>query len=86
MTVREQVATIAAAVGEPVHLQEVDVAVYRAELATQVPESLADRLIQFKGQVPQLPDELRIDAVPQLLGRSALSFAVWANEHVEDFR
>ncbi len=86
LTVREQVATIAAAIGEPVRLQDVDVATYRAELVTQVPESLADRLIQFKGQVPQLPDELRIDAVPQLLGRPALSFAVWANEHAEDFR
>ena len=78
LTVREQVATISEALGEPVRLEEVDVPTYRAELVKQVPESLADRLIQLKGQVPQLPDEVRIDAVPQLLGRPALSFAAWA--------
>lgn len=86
LTVPEQVATTAAALGESVRFQVVDVAAYRAELLTQVPKSLAERLIEFKGQVPQLPDELRIDAVPQLLGRPALSFAVWANEHADDFR
>ena len=59
---------------------------YRAELVTQVPESLADRLIQLKGQVPQLPDELRIDAVTQLLNRPPLSFAVWASDHAAEFR
>ena len=86
LTVREQVATIAEALGEPVRLEEVDIPTYRAELVTQVPESLADRLIQFKGEVPQLPADLRIDAVPLLLGRPALSFDVWAREHVADFR
>ena len=86
LTVREQVAAIAGALGEPVRLQEVDVPTYRAELITQVPESLADRLIAFKGEVPQLPDHLRIDAVPLLLGRPALSFNLWTREHVADFR
>ena len=86
LTVREQVAAIAEALGEPISLEEVDVPTYRAELLTQVPESLADRLIQFKGEVPQVPDYLRVDAVRMLLGRPSLSFDVWAREHVADFR
>ncbi len=86
LTVREQVAAIAEALGEPVRLQEVDVATYRAELLTQIPENLADRLIQFKGQIPQVSVEFRVDAVPELLGRPALSFAEWAKDHAADFR
>ena len=86
LTVREQVATIAAALGEPVRLEQVDTATYRAELLNQVPESLADRLIQFKGQVPQLPVAQRGNAVTQLLGRPDLTYAVWAKEHVAEFR
>ena len=86
LTIREQVAAISEALGEPVCLDEVDVATYRAELLTQIPEKLADRLIQLKGQIPQVPLEFRIDAVPALLGRSALSYAEWAKEHAEDFR
>lgn len=85
LTVRQQVDAIAEALGEPVRLDVVDVPTYRAELITQVPEALADRLIQFKGKVPQLPDELRIDAVPELLGRPALSYTEWAREHAADF-
>ena len=86
LTVREQVATIADALGEPVRLQVVNVPTYRAELIKQIPEHLADRLIQFKGEIPQVPADVRADAVPQLLGRVALSFAQWAKDHVADFR
>lgn len=86
LTTREQVATIADALGEPVRLHEVDVDTYRAELITQVPEQLADRLIQFKGQIPQVPEDLRVDAVPLLLRRPPLSYAAWVKEHVEEFR
>ena len=63
-----------------------DIPTYRTELIAQVPESLADRLVQMKGVIPQVPPEFRIDAVPELLGRPALSFADWATEHAADFR
>lgn len=86
LTVREQVAAISDALGETVHIQEVDVATYRAELLTQVPESLADRLIEFKGQIPQVPSNMRVDAVPEVLGRPPLSYHAWAKEHAADFR
>jgi uncharacterized protein YbjT (DUF2867 family) len=86
LTIREQVATIAGALGEPVRLDEVDVASYRAELLTQLPEVIVDRLIKVRGQVPQLPAEVALDAVPEVLGRPPLTFAEWARDHAADFR
>jgi uncharacterized protein YbjT (DUF2867 family) len=86
VTVREQVAAIAAALGEPVRLEEVDVDTYRAQLLTQRPGPLVERVLQGRGSVPQLPAELATDAVPQILGRPALTFAAWARDHAADFR
>jgi hypothetical protein len=33
-----------------------------------------------------LPAELAADAVPEILGRPALTFAAWARDHAADFR
>jgi len=86
VTVREQVAAIAAALGEPVRLEEVDVDTYRAQLLTQLPGPIVERVLQDRGSVPQLPAELATDAVPEILGRPALTFAEWARDHAADFR
>lgn len=64
----------------------VDVDTYRAELLTQMPEVIVDRMIRVRGQVPQVPAEIRVDAVPEVLGRPALTFAEWACDHAEDIR
>ena len=86
LTVREQVAAIAEALGEPVRLDEVDVDTYRSELLTQLPEVVVDRLVQAQGHVRGLPAELATDAVPAVLGRPALTFAEWTRDHAADFR
>ncbi|MGA5300996.1 SDR family oxidoreductase [Nucisporomicrobium flavum] len=86
VTIRDQVAAIAEALGEPVVLQEVDVDTYRADLMTQLPGPLVELLIQSGGSVHQLPPEVATDAVPELLGRPALTFAEWARDHADDFR
>lgn len=86
VTIRDQVAAIAEALGEPVRLEEVDVPTYRAELLTQLPAQLADFLIQAGGSVLPLPAELGVDAVPQVLGRPASTFGQWARDHAEDYR
>ena len=69
VTVREQVAAIAAALGEPVRLEQVDVDTYRAQLITQLPGPIVERVLQDRGSVPPLPAELAADAVPEILGR-----------------
>jgi uncharacterized protein YbjT (DUF2867 family) len=86
VTIRDQVAAIAEALGEPVRLQEVDVDTYRAELVTHLPGPLVDMLLQARGNVPTLPAAVAADAVPELLGRPALTFAAWAHDHADDFR
>lgn len=86
VTIRDQVAAIAEALGEPVRLAEIDVDTYRADLLTQLPGPIVDRLLQAGGSVPQLPAEVAVDAVPGLLGRPALTFADWARDHAADFR
>jgi uncharacterized protein YbjT (DUF2867 family) len=69
VTVREQVAAIAAALGEPVRLEQVYVGTYRAQLLTQLPRPIVERVLQYRGSVPPLPAELPADAVPEILGR-----------------
>jgi uncharacterized protein YbjT (DUF2867 family) len=86
ITVRDQVAAIAAALGEPVRLEQVDIETYRAEQLTQLPESLVDRLIQAEGTVAGLPAEFGTDATAAVLGRPATPFADWARDHAADFR
>jgi uncharacterized protein YbjT (DUF2867 family) len=53
LTVREQVAAIAAALGEPVRLEEVDVGTYRAQLLTQLPGPVVERVLRDRGSVPR---------------------------------
>ncbi len=84
--IRDQVAAIARAIGEPVRLQPVDIDTYRAELREHLPEPLIDMLLQAGGTVPGLPAEVATDAVPELLGRPALTFTEWAQDHAGDFR
>ena len=84
--VREQVAAIAAALGEPVRLEQVDVGTHRAQLLTQLPGPIVERVLQDRGSVPPLPAELAADAVPEILGRPPLTFAEWARDHAADFR
>lgn len=86
VTQREQVAAIAEALGEPVRVDEVDVDTYRAELLAELPVPLVERLLQSRGSVPSLPADLATDAVPEMLGRPALTFAEWARDHATDFR
>lgn len=86
VTVLDQVGAIAEALDESVRLEEVDVDTYRSELVTQLPAFMVERLIQAGGTVRELPAELAVDAVPEVVGRPALTFAEWARDHVADFR
>jgi len=85
-TVREQVAAIAEALSEPVRLEEVDVDTYRAQLLAELPAFAVEHLIASGGSVPAPPADVAVDAVPELLGRPASTFAEWARDHVDDFR
>ena len=51
-----------------------------------VPGPIVERVLQDRGSVPPLPAELATDAVPEILGRPALTFDAWARDHAADFR
>ena len=86
VTVREQVAQIAAALGEEVRLETVDVDTFRADQLVHLPAPIVEMLIRGEGTVPHLPAEFGVDAVPTVLGRPALTFGAWARDHAADFR
>jgi uncharacterized protein YbjT (DUF2867 family) len=86
LTEREQVEAIAKASGEPIQLNVLDIGTYREELRARIPETFVEPIIQAAGQVPQVPEQMRVDAVPELLGRPPLTFAEWARDHAADFR
>jgi hypothetical protein len=69
-----------------VRLEEVDVDTYRAQLLAQLPGPIVERVLRNRGSVLALPAELATDAVPEILGRPALTFAAWARDHAADFR
>lgn len=83
---REQVAAISEAIGEPVRLEEVGIDTYRAELLDRLPAPIVERLLQARGNVPAPLPALAVDAVPDVVGRQALTFNQWAHDHAEDFR
>jgi uncharacterized protein YbjT (DUF2867 family) len=86
LTERDQVDAIADALGESVRLDVLDIGTYREELGAHVPEVFVEPIVRAAGRVPQVPGKVRVDAVPELLGRAPLTFTEWARDHVADFR
>jgi uncharacterized protein YbjT (DUF2867 family) len=95
LTVREQVAAIAAALGEEVRLEEVSPE-EALELLTRQGGWAAENapfLLGYEGFSPDTeipdygPEELApLPTVEQVTGRPARSFARWAADHAADFR
>jgi hypothetical protein len=56
---------------EPVRLEEVDVDTHHAQLLTQLPGPIVERVLQDRGSVPSLPADLATDAVPEIRGGTA---------------
>ncbi len=83
---RAQVAAIADALGEEVRCEEIDVQTYRSEQLAVLPPPIVDLLLSGRGNVEPPPAELASDAVPDVVGRPALTFSEWARDHVADFR
>jgi uncharacterized protein YbjT (DUF2867 family) len=85
LTQRQQVETIADALGEPVRVEEIDEQVYRTELGKSLPAGLVDTLASGFAATVGRPAQI-YSGVQDVLGRPALSFTQWAKDHVADFR
>ena len=81
----DQVAAIATAIGEPVAVEELSRESARTHYARFMPEHEAEAVLQFlddaaAGRSPAT------SSVERILGRPAVGFDVWAEEHAGDFR
>ncbi|AEV84832.1 hydroxylase [Actinoplanes sp. SE50] len=84
LTLRRQVGAIAAAVGRPVAVEEVDEEVARADmLRGGLPEFAVTAILRnwSTGAAAETST-----VVPQVTGRPARTFAEWAVDHAADFR
>jgi uncharacterized protein YbjT (DUF2867 family) len=80
----EQVQAIARATGRPLRFEELDRAAAMANMVRRMPPDVAERLLDYLEKSTASPPEVSTD-VAQLLGRDALNFATWAQDHRADF-
>ncbi|MFI9721304.1 NAD(P)H-binding protein [Streptomyces sp. NPDC052396] len=87
LTMADQVAEIARAIGRPeVRFEQVPVPQAVAAMAAQgIPEQMAEALIAFFGRTVGTNPPIS-DAVEHVTGRPPRTFAQWAHDHAQDFR
>lgn len=83
-TPRERVASIAAALGEPVDLVELSHAQARQQMLEFMPEPIADGTLEILGR-PTPQERLVSDDVAEVLGRRGSTFADWAARNAVAF-
>ncbi|NNH70125.1 NAD(P)H-binding protein [Nocardia uniformis] len=86
ITPRQQVAAIAAALGDPVSVTEISRTRARARMVPEMGERLADALLDVTGG--DTSDELLKvrDTVTRIVGRPAQTFQQWVSQHVSAFQ
>jgi len=84
LTQVEQLHLIGAALGRPLQFEPIEPSTAGAELFPQLPPGVAEGIVEGHGKFVSHPEPVT-DTVRQILGRSPLTFAQWAREHVGDF-
>lgn len=84
ITLIDQVAAIARAIGRPVRFEELPREVAREMLCRKLPPAVVDRLLDYAARSMHLPPPVS-GAVPAILGRPGKSFSEWARDHAADF-
>ena len=82
---RAQVATIAAATGQPIAVDEIDRGTALAQFSRFMPVTEAEAVLQFLDDAA-VGNSPATTAVERILGRPALGFDAWAIDHAGDFR
>ncbi|GAA2427710.1 NAD(P)H-binding protein [Streptomyces macrosporus] len=86
LTVRQQVAVLAHALGRPLAVEELSEGELRRRLARRWPEPLADALAEMAARRLD-GGTARVDpTVEKLLGRPARDYSQWVSEHLSAFR
>ncbi|WP_433373792.1 NAD(P)H-binding protein [Actinoplanes sp. CA-142083] len=84
LTLREQVAAIAAALGRPIAVETITHERARAEMTRTMPEFAVDAVLRVWRAGQGHPAAVST-LVPEVTGRPARTYAVWARDHAQDF-
>ena len=85
LTLREQVAAIAAAIHRPITVEVVPEQAAQAEMAQTMPDFAVTAILRNWAGAGAMPAETS-SLIPQIVGRPARTFAEWAVDHADDFR
>jgi len=84
LTQRDQVAAIAVATGRDIAVNDLTRADALAQFSRLMPAGEAEAVLQFLDDAA-LGNSPATDTVEHILGRTAISFDVWAADHTVDF-
>jgi uncharacterized protein YbjT (DUF2867 family) len=85
LTLRQQVAAIAAALGRAIAVEVVPEQTAHATMRQTMPDVAVTAILRNWAAAGDRPAETS-SLIPQILGRPARTFAQWATDHVDDFR
>ncbi|QNS09309.1 NAD(P)H-binding protein [Streptomyces xanthii] len=84
ITQRDQVAAIAAAVGQPVAFEEITPDQAREQMGRAMPAPVVEMVLGYLADAVAHPPT-PVDTVERITGRPALTFAQWAADHADAF-
>ncbi|HWD78446.1 MAG TPA: NAD(P)H-binding protein [Kribbella sp.] len=85
LTLRDQVELIAAAIGDPITVEEIDEARAREMFGVGEPE-IVEAILHFVRRGTEPGGWFRTDTFERIAGRPPVPFAAWARDHAADFR
>jgi uncharacterized protein YbjT (DUF2867 family) len=85
LSLRDQVAAIAAAIGRPIAVETVSPERARAEMGRTMPEVAVTAILRVWAAGQGRPAEVST-VVAEVTGRPARTYAEWARDHADDFR
>lgn len=86
LTLSEQVALIAEAVGEPIAVEEIGEGQAREMFGAGQSPEMVDAILHFVRRGTEDGGWFRTVAAERVLGRPPVAFATWARDHAADFR
>lgn len=85
LTQADEIRILAAALGVPLRVEQVDAEAEIAVLTGSIPERFARGRLEIQAAMVDRPSYV-VDTVERVLGRPARTFADWAATHVTEFR
>ncbi|WP_205669270.1 NAD(P)H-binding protein [Amycolatopsis suaedae] len=85
ITKLDQATAIGKAIGRPIRFAKISPAQWREDAVRFMPDFVADMMLELWAEADTAPEPV-YPTVERILGRPALTFARWAEDHAGDFR